>query len=130
MTLHRGGCHCGAVSFEFECDRDVVVRPCNCSICEMDDFQHLILPAKDFRLLKGEAALSTYTFNTGIAKHRFCSACGIKSFYIPRSNPDGVSVNFRCVDRSTFGEISFANFDGKNWEANAATLSHLSDSSS
>jgi hypothetical protein len=124
--LHSGSCHCGAVKFEFEAKRNVVVNVCNCSVCAMIGFQHLILPRDRFRLLCDESELSLYTFNTGVAKHYFCKTCGIKSWYIPRSNPDGVSVNFCCVNRETFVEVTMEEFDGQNWEANASSLSHLS----
>jgi hypothetical protein len=121
---HHGSCHCQAIKFEFEAPADVIVYRCNCSICQMTDYLHLILPASSFNLLSGDP--STYTFESHIAKHHFCPVCGIKSFYIPRSNPDGVSVNFRCVDQSTFTGVEIQDFDGQNWEANASTLSHLS----
>lgn len=120
---HRGGCHCGAIQFTFESTPDVTVYSCTCSICRMDGFQHLIIPASQFQLIQGEPSL--YTFNSGIAQHYFCSTCGIKSYYIPRSNPDGVSVNYRCVDKSTFGDVPIESFDGENWEAHAHTLEHL-----
>ena len=127
--LHSGGCHCGQVRFEFESDADVQVHCCNCSICQLLGYQHLIIPASSFKLLTEWKKLSLYKFNSGVAKHYFCSACGIKSFYVPRSNPDGYSINFRCVDPSSFSNVSFEDFDGRNWEANAGTLSHLSDES-
>ncbi len=92
----------------------------------MTGLLHLIIPERQFTLLTGEDQLSTYTFGTGVAKHHFCSVCGVKSFYIPRSNPDGVSVNFNCVDRSTFSDVTFADFDGDNWEDNAASIRDLS----
>ena len=84
------------------------------------------MPATRFRLLSGAEVLAEYTFNTGVAKHRFCSVCGVKSFYIPRSNPDGVDVNARCLDAGTFDAIEIEAFDGQNWEQGAATLAHLS----
>jgi hypothetical protein len=121
---HSGCCHCQAIKFEFEAPPDITVYRCNCSICQMTDYLHLILPASSFNLLSGDP--STYTFESHIAKHHFCPACGIKSFYIPRSNPDGVSINFRCVDQSTFTNVEIRDFDGQNWEANASSLSHLS----
>ena len=121
---HCGGCHCQAIKFEFEAPADIIVYRCNCSICQMTDYLHLILPASSFNLLSGDP--STYTFESHVAKHHFCPVCGIKSFYIPRSNPDGVSVNLRCVDQSTFTTVEIQDFDGQNWEANASTLSHLS----
>lgn len=127
MGTHRGGCHCGAVAFEFESNADVEVDRCNCSICAMTDYIHLIVPAAKFRLLKGSDALATYTFNTGVARHHFCKTCGIKSFYVPRSNPNGFSINWRCVQQDTFGVVTIREFDGVNWEANAGALAHLSD---
>ncbi len=126
LTVHQGGCHCGAVRFEFDAPASLTVHACNCSICAMTGFQHIIVPGSHFRLLQGEDALSTYTFNTGVAKHLFCSVCGVKSYYVPRSNPDGFSVNWRCVDHSTFADITIEPFDGQNWEQHADSLAHLS----
>ncbi len=123
--IHRGGCHCGAVRFEVEAPEDVDAVDCNCSICRMTGFVHLIVPARDFRLLAGEESLSTYRFNTGVARHRFCRICGIKAFYVPRSNPDGIDVNVRCLD-SPPRSLRITAFDGRNWEANAERLAHKS----
>jgi hypothetical protein len=68
----------------------------------MTGYEHLILPKDKFWLLTSEAEISVYQFNQGIAKHYSCAVCVIKSFYVPRSNPDDVSVNFRCVDKARF----------------------------
>lgn len=122
--IHKGGCHCGAIQFEFASANDVTVYRCNCSICQMTDYLHLIIRAGDFNLIKGDP--STYTFNSHIAQHHFCPNCGIKSYYVPRSNPDGISVNFRCADQSTFTNVTYAEFDGQDWEANAASIRHSS----
>lgn len=122
----KGGCHCGAVTWEAETDDAIVVDSCNCSICSMTGFLHLIVPAARFRLLTGAGDLSTYTFNTGVARHHFCEVCGVKSFYVPRSNPDGYSLNLNCMDRAQFRSVEVRAFDGRNWEANAAGLAHLS----
>lgn len=126
MTLHRGGCHCGDVAFEVEAPAELAVQECNCSICSMTGFLHLIVPASRFRLLRGAESLATYTFNTGTARHLFCRRCGIKSFYVPRSNPDGYSVNARCLDPATIGQLVVEPFDGRHWEASAESLRHLS----
>jgi hypothetical protein len=123
---HRGGCHCGAVAFEFDAPTRIVVQECNCSICAMTGFQHLIVPGARFRLLTSPDALAEYTFNTGTARHFFCKVCGIKSFYVPRSNPDGFSVNLRCVAKGTFAAVTHEPFDGQNWDAHGAQLAHLS----
>ena len=128
--IHHGSCHCGAVSIEVEAPVRLEAYECNCSICERVGFLHLIVPADRFRLLSGGDQLTTYTFNTGVAKHLFCKICGVKAFYVPRSNPDGFSVNVRCLDRSTIESVSVKPFDGKNWEAHAASVEHLSRHSS
>jgi hypothetical protein len=62
------------------------------------------------------ATLTTYTFNTGTAKHHFCATCGVKSFYVPRSHPDGFSVNARCIDSPTVTGMKISHVDGRNWE--------------
>jgi hypothetical protein len=95
-------------------------------LCRMSGFLHLIVPADRFRLLTGHLDLVEYTFNTGVAKHRFCRVCGIKSFYVPRSNPDGFDVNARCLDEGTVTSMTVEPFDGRDWEANAESLAHLS----
>jgi hypothetical protein len=117
VVLHRGGCHCGRVRFEVLAPARVSVSDCNCSICAKSGYLHLVVPAERFKLLSGSEALTTYTFNTGTAKHLFCSVCGVKSFYVPRSHPDGFSINLRCLDPGTIEEASIRQFDGQHWEA-------------
>lgn len=126
MTTHRGGCHCGAIRYEADAPADTTVQRCNCSICAMTGFTHLIVPASRFRLLAGSDMLTEYTFNTHTAKHLFCSRCGVKSFYVPRSNPDGYSINVNCLDPATTGAFRVEDFDGRNWEAAGESLRHLS----
>jgi len=126
MNVVTGACHCGAVRFEADLPPAVTALACNCSICDKVGFQHVIVPLSRFRLLTGADDLTTYTFNTGIAKHTFCKHCGVKPFYTPRSNPDGVSLNLRCLDQSAFDDITIEPLDGQNWEANAGKLAHLS----
>ncbi len=123
---YRGGCHCGAVQFEVEAPPDIEVEDCNCSVCRMTGFLHLIVPKSKFTLLSRSEFLTTYQFNTRVASHHFCRVCGIKSFYIPRSNPDGVDVNLRCLGNQP-RSVKIVSFDGQNWEANAHTLAHKSD---
>lgn len=122
MTLHRGGCHCGAVRFEVDAAADLELVDCSCSICRKTGFLHLIVTADRFRLLKGEDELEEYTFHTGTARHLFCRRCGIKSFYVPRSHPDGYSVNARCLDEGTVESMTMTPFDGKEWERNIDSL--------
>jgi hypothetical protein len=116
MILHTGGCHCGRVRFEVDAPAELTASECNCSICAKSGYLHLIVPRSRFRLLQGSESLTTYTFNTGTAKHLFCSVCGVKSFYVPRSHPDGYSVNVHCLDPSTIERIEIKPFNGLEWE--------------
>ena len=125
MTTHRGGCHCGRVRFEVDAPETIEVDECNCSICAKFGFRHLIVPKSRFRLLSGREGLTRYRFNTNTAEHLFCSVCGVKSFYVPRSHPTGLSVNARCLDPRTIKEQIVRPFDGQNWEAHAHELDPL-----
>jgi hypothetical protein len=127
MTTHRGGCHCGRVRFEVDAPAVIEATRCNCSICQMSGYLHLLVSRKEFRLLQGEDLLTTYTFNTGVAQHYFCRFCGVKSYYVPRSHPDGISVNVNCLDQETVKKVTVTPFDGQHWEQNVATLSPISD---
>jgi len=124
-TWKKGSCHCGAVTFEVRTGPEIELVDCNCSMCQRTGYLHLIVPKKDFRILTGKRKLTTYTFNTKTAKHTFCSVCGVKSFYVPRSHPDGWSVNFRCLDPKKFASVITIEFDGRNWENNLTKLSPL-----
>ena len=127
MTTHSGGCHCGRVRFEVEAPAEIEATECNCSICSKAGYLHLIVAQSAFRLLQGADSLETYTFNTGAAKHKFCKHCGVKSFYIPRSHPDGISVNVRCLESETIEKVTVTPFDGRNWEQKVSELSPISD---
>jgi len=116
MITHAGGCHCGKVKFEVMAPAQLEVSECNCSMCARTAYLHLMVPRSRFKLLSGEDMLTTYQFNTKTAKHLFCSNCGIKSFYVPRSHPDGYSVNARCLEEGTVTGMSVRQIDGKNWE--------------
>ena len=116
MVRHTGGCHCGRVRFEIQAPMHIEVSDCDCSIYSRTGYLHLIVPKSRFKLLSGEDALTTYQFNTKTAKHLFCSHCGIKSFYVPRSHPDGYSVNARCLDEGTVTGMTVKKTDGRNWE--------------
>lgn len=116
--IYKGSCHCQAIKFEVEAPEVIEADCCNCSICSKSGFLHLILPLSKFRLISGSEAMTTYTFNTGVAQHTFCKICGIKPFYIPRSNPDGIDVNVNCLDTKP-RVVNITEFDGQNWEQNA-----------
>lgn len=123
---HHGGCHCRRVRFEVDAPAALDALDCNCSMCRMTGFLHLIVPASRFRLVRGEDALAEYRFNTGTARHLFCRHCGVKSFYVPRSHPDGFSVNARCLDPGSVVELRITPFDDDDREAATAALAHLS----
>lgn len=112
---YDGGCHCGAVRFRVVVDHFRVID-CNCSICRKKGFLHLMIPPENFTLIKGSDVLTTYTFNTHIAQHTFCSICGIYSFYRPRSHPHLIDVNVRCLDEYDLSSFEVSLFDGVNWE--------------
>ncbi|EGG18649.1 glutathione-dependent formaldehyde-activating [Cavenderia fasciculata] len=131
---HHGGCHCGKVRYTVMAPtKNIYVVDCNCSICIKKGILHLIVPKSKFKVT-GQENLSTYTFNTGIAKHYFCKFCGIGPYYIPRSNPDGIDVNVKTFDNYHPDLFIPEPYDGANWEkaSESTSLSHLSkdDSSS
>ena len=115
METYDGGCHCGRVRFRVRGDL-ADVTDCNCSMCTKKGILHLIVPQSQFELVSGRDDLTTYTFNTGVAQHHFCRHCGIHSFYTPRSAPDGISVNVRCLDGVDFAAVRPNPFDGMHWE--------------
>ena len=123
IESYEGGCHCGRVRFRVCADLDQLLE-CNCSICTKKGILHLIVPPEQFEVLRGEEALATYQFNTNTAKHTFCRNCGVHAFYVPRSDPDKISVNARCLDGiDPAGLKPRRFFDGRNWEAAYATYS-------
>jgi hypothetical protein len=122
VPTHTGGCHCGRVRFEVNAPAKLEILECDCSICSKSGYLHLIVPDQDFKLLQGGESLTLYTFNTRAAKHYFCAVCGVKSFYKPRSHPDGISVNVRCLDEGSVESMSITPFDGRDWEKGRSEL--------
>jgi hypothetical protein len=112
---YEGGCHCGRVRFRVSAELDGITD-CNCSICTKKGFLHLIVPPEQFELVSGADALAEYRFNTGTARHMFCRFCGIHPFYVPRSDPDKIDVNLRCLEGIDLAAIEKQPFDGRNWE--------------
>lgn len=125
MKTYRGGCHCGAVRFRAEADEEPTLYRCNCSMCRRMGFLHLIVPKERFHLESGQECLTSYRFGTQVAEHLFCPRCGIQSFYVPRSNPDGFSVHAGCLDE--LGPHTIVDIDGAgDWEGQSRALAHLS----
>jgi hypothetical protein len=121
MAMQTGGCHCTRVRFEVDGAPHEVVE-CNCSICARKGYLHWIVPRAAFRLVAGDDDLSTYRFGTGVAQHRFCRHCGVASFYVPRSHPDGIDVNARCLDGGDAASLPRRAFDGRDWERSVDAL--------
>jgi hypothetical protein len=121
ITRYEGGCHCGAVRFRVDVE-DPVALTCNCSMCAKMGYLHVIVPPERFAILRGEDALSVYSFNTRVAKHMFCRTCGVHPFYRPRSHPDHWDVNALCLDDGAATGFRVEAFDGQNWEANIAGI--------
>jgi len=127
MTALQGGCHCGKVRIEVIADPEIEAVECNCSVCRMSGYLHLLVAKSDFKILQGEDDLENYQFKSKVAEHYFCRTCGIKSFYVPRSHPDGVSVNVNCLDQEGIKSVTVTPFDGANWSKNVHKLSPISD---
>jgi hypothetical protein len=120
-TTFEGGCHCARVRFRVATE-ELAALDCNCSICTMKGFVHLIVQRAAFTLLTPESELTTYAWGTGVAKHTFCRTCGVHPFYVPRSHPDGVDVNVRCLDGDALARFTVTPFDGREWEANVERI--------
>src|SRR6188768_3404115 len=119
MRRYTGACHCGSVRFAVSGDANLIRQAtyCNCSMCTKKGFIHLIVEPSAFELLSGADELVSYRFNTGVAEHKFCRACGIHPFYTPRSDPDKIDVNVRCLAEVDLTRLAPSLFDGSNWEA-------------
>jgi len=121
MRTYQGGCHCGRVRFTVTTNLEKIID-CNCSICMKKGFLHLIVERSQFHLLSSPDAVALYQFNTKTAKHYFCSVCGIHSYYIPRSHPDKIDVNVRCLEGVDLQGLAIQPFNGQEWETNKHTL--------
>lgn len=121
MPRYQGGCHCGRVRFEIDVEIGTIID-CNCSICAKKGFLHLIVDPSQVRMLSPADAVSLYQFNTKTAKHYFCPVCGISPYYIPRSHPDKIDVNVRCLEGVELESLTIVPFNGREWEKNRASL--------
>jgi hypothetical protein len=115
LEHYEGSCHCGRVRFAVHGELASTVV-CNCSICEKKGFLHLIVEPAAFELKSGREELTSYRFNTGTAEHTFCRHCGVHPFYVPRSDPDKIDVNVRCLIGVDVASLVPRLFDGQHWE--------------
>ncbi len=96
--VHEGACHCGTVRFRVRLsDGFATARRCTCSYCRMRGAVAVSARLDGLEIVDGEGALSLYTFNTGSAKHWFCSRCGIYTHHQRRSKPDEYGINVACL---------------------------------
>ena len=95
---HTGACHCGGVRFTVELPRELLGARCNCSICSMKGAVMVAAPCDALQVTQGEDLLTVYSFNTGAAKHHFCSRCGIHVYHQRRVDPNQVGVNAACLE--------------------------------
>ncbi|XP_060942492.1 centromere protein V [Limanda limanda] len=129
LVKHTGGCHCGAVRFEVWNSPDLHVFDCNCSICTKKQNHHFIVAENQFKLLQGLDCLTTYTFGTHIGQHTFCKICGVQSFFVPRSNPDGYGIAPHCLDPGTVQSSTVEKFCGEKWEESMEAHKSIRDMS-
>jgi hypothetical protein len=116
MATYTGGCHCGRIRFEVEGSLESVTA-CNCSICAKTGFRHWTVEPRQLRLRSKAGDWVTYRFLTGKAENRFCPTCGVSPFRVPRSDPDKITVNARCLDDVDADALPLTPFDGRHWES-------------
>lgn len=113
MAMHRGSCHCGAVTFEVDADLNQPTA-CNCSMCGRSGTLLVFVPEGSFRQLSGEEALKDYQFGKQHIHHLFCTTCGIKPFAwgLDKEGNKTFAVNVRCVDGVDVQKVEPRWFDG------------------
>ena len=110
-------CHCGAVEAEINATVNELAKivRCNCSICKRKGSVMSMVKNENFKIIKGKDKLKIYQFNTKVAKHYFCSICGIYTHNNPRSNPKMTAFNIGCIDEvDTFSLKKIHIADGQN----------------
>jgi len=112
MPTYSGSCHCGAIRFEIDTKIEDVYT-CDCSLCSRKSAPMTTVHESHFKLLAGANKLSLYQWNARIAKHYFCSVCGIYPFHRKRSMPDHYGVNVRCLENFDAAEIPVRAAEGK-----------------
>tara|TARA_X000001036_G_scaffold426899_1_gene454856 strand:+ start:3517 stop:3876 length:360 start_codon:yes stop_codon:yes gene_type:complete len=91
-------CHCGAVEAEINIDKLEKILRCNCSICKRKGTVMSMVKNDEFKVVRGQDKLKLYQFHTKVAKHFFCSICGIYTHHNPRSNPKMTGFNIACIE--------------------------------
>ena len=92
-------CHCGGVEIQINLRNNIdKLMRCNCSMCKRKGTMVITINKEDLKFIKGEDKIKTYQFNTNVAKHHFCSECGIHTHNLRRSDPDTFGINVGCID--------------------------------
>lgn len=132
LKTYQGSCHCAAVKFEAELDLTQSTYRCNCSICRRTRFWPAVAKANGFRLLAGEAELTSYRFNTRKNQHYFCRHCGVRAFGVGTETPIGkmYGINLGCIENITDEELSVVPItyvDGRDdkWQSRPEFFAHL-----
>lgn len=98
-VLRAGGCHCGTVRFTVQfADETLTGSRCSCTICAMKGAVMTYVPLEAVTVISGADSLACYSFNTGVAQHRFCANCGIHLFHQTRSDPDKYAINAATLE--------------------------------
>lgn len=112
MTTYRGSCHCGAVRYEVEGPLEPYT--CDCSLCSRRGAVMSNVHESKLKILAGEDKLTLYQWNARIARHYFCSVCGIYPFHRKRSMPDHYGVNLACLDDFDASQLPVRRADGRD----------------
>ena len=97
--MKKLSCHCGDIKAEIKIS-DTIEKflRCNCSICKRKGAIMSMVKNEDFKITKGKESLTLYQFHSKVAKHYFCSICGIYTHHNPRINPAMTGFNVGCIE--------------------------------
>ena len=99
-------CHCGAVEIQVNLKEEIdKLMICNCSMCKRKGIAVATINKKDLKIVKGEDKIKIYQFNTKVAKHHFCSECGVQTHNLRRSDPNTYGINIGCMDEIDVNEL-------------------------
>ena len=93
-------CHCEKVELEVNIPDESFKKlmRCNCSLCKKKGAIMTPIPKETLKVVKGDDVLKLYQYHTKVAKHYFCSNCGIYTHHVMRSNPNMYGINVACLE--------------------------------
>ncbi len=115
MTIYKGNCHCGDVSYSVESPEPITKGlRCTCSLCSRKGaIMSTFTVAPDKLQLHCESdKLSEYQFGSLVAKHYFCKSCGIYPFHSTKSKPGYLRFNLACLEDVNLANLDLDIFDG------------------